>query len=134
VAEEEKKETKGAKEKILIIEDDRFIAKMYQTKLSLEGYTVEVAENGALGVEKIKSFSPDLVLLDIIMPEMDGFGVLEAIRDDDAINSTSVIVMSNLAQEDHLKRAKALGAKDYIVKSQFTPMDVVNKIKDVLAR
>lgn len=122
------------KEKLLIIEDDRFIAKMYQTKLDLEGYDVEVAENGAVGVEKIKSFEPDLVLLDIIMPEMDGFGVLEAIRDDDAINSTPVVVMSNLAQEDHLKRAKALGAKDYIVKSQFTPMDVVKKIKEVLAR
>jgi len=122
------------KEKILIIEDDRFIAKMYQTKLDLEGYDVEVAENGAQGVEKIKNFSPDLVLLDIIMPEMDGFGVLEAIRDDDAINSTPVVVMSNLAQEDHLKRARALGAKDYIVKSQFTPMDVVKKIKEVLAR
>ena len=127
-------EGEGGKEKILIIEDDRFITKMYQTKLSLDGYTVETAENGAQGVEKIKSFSPDLVLLDIIMPEMDGFGVLEAIRDDDTINSTPVVVMSNLAQEDHLKRAKALGAKDYIVKSQLTPMDVVKKIKEVLAR
>lgn len=123
-----------SKTKLLIIEDDRFIAKMYQTKLNLEGFDVEVAENGAIGVEKIKSFGPDLVLLDIIMPEMDGFAVLEAIRDDDSINSTSVVVMSNLAQEDHLKRAKALGAKDYIVKSQFTPMDVVKKIKEVLAR
>lgn len=121
------------KEKILIIEDDRFIAKMYQTKLELEGYDVEVAENGAQGVEKIKSFDPDLVLLDIIMPEMDGFGVLEAIRDDDTINSVRVIVMSNLAQEDHLKRARALGAKDYVVKSQYTPMDVVKKIKEVMA-
>lgn len=127
-------EGEGGKEKILIIEDDRFISKMYQTKLSLEGYTVETAENGALGVEKIKSFQPDMVLLDIIMPEMDGFGVLEAIRDDDSINSTPVVVMSNLAQEDHLKRAKALGAKDYIVKSQLTPMDVVKKIKEILAR
>lgn len=127
-------EGEGSKEKILIIEDDRFISKMYQTKLSLEGYIVETAENGAQGVEKIKSFQPDIVLLDIIMPEMDGFGVLEAIRDDDTINSTSVVVMSNLAQEDHLKRAKALGAKDYIVKSQLTPMDVVKKIKEILAR
>lgn len=122
------------KEKILIIEDDRFIAKMYQTKLSLEGYTVDVAENGTVGLDKIKSMSPDLVLLDIIMPEMDGFGVLEAIRDDETVNSTPVIVMSNLGQEDHLKRARALGAKDYIVKSQLTPMDVVKKIKEVLAR
>jgi len=121
-------------QKILIIEDDRFIAKMYQTKLGLEGYEVEVAENGSTGIEKIKSFSPDLVLLDIIMPEVDGFGVLENIRDDENINSTSVIVMSNLSQEDHLKRAKALGAKDYIVKSQLTPMDVVKKIKGVLAK
>ncbi len=122
------------KAKILIIEDDRFIAKMYQTKLGLDGYDVEVAENGKIGVEKIKSFQPDLVLLDIIMPEMDGFGVLESIRDDASINSTPVIIMSNLAQEDHLKRARALGAKDYIVKSQYTPLDVVKKIQEVLAR
>ncbi len=122
------------KEKILIIEDDRFIAKMYQTKLGLDGYQVEVAENGSVGMEKIKSFSPDIVLLDIIMPEMDGFAVLEAIRDDQVINSTPVIVMSNLAQEDHLKRARALGAKDYIVKSQLTPADVVKKIKEILAK
>lgn len=127
-------EGEGSKQKILIIEDDRFIAKMYQTKLGLEGFTVEVAENGAQGVEKIKSFGPDLVLLDIIMPEMDGFGVLEAIRDDDSINSTPVMVMSNLAQEDHLKRAKALGAKDYLVKSQLTPMDVVKRIKEMVAK
>lgn len=124
----------GKKTKILIIEDDRFIAKMYQTKLNLEGYDVDVAENGVLGVEKIKSFLPDLVLLDILMPEMDGFGVLEAVRSEEGISKVPFIIMSNLAQEDHVKKASAFGVKDYIIKSQYTPLEVVKKIEEVLAK
>jgi len=120
------------KKKILIIEDDRFIAKMYQTKLDLEGYDVEVAENGVTGVEKTKQFMPDLILLDILMPEMDGFAVLEAIRGDDTISFIPVIIMSNLAKQEHIKKAKTLGVKDYIIKSQYTPLDVVKKIKETI--
>jgi len=121
------------KVKILIVEDDRFISKMYQTKLELEGYQVEVAENGMEGVEKSKSFLPDVILLDILMPELDGFGVLEAAKKDEMTRNIPIIVMSNLGQEEHVKRALSLGAKNYIVKSQFTPSAVVEKIKETIA-
>lgn len=120
--------------KILIIEDDRFISKMYQTKLDLEGYQVDAAENGMQGLEKAKSFNPNLILLDLLMPELDGFGVLEALRGDESTKNIPVIVMSNLGQEDHVKKAMALGAKTYIVKSQFTPSNVVEKIKELMSK
>lgn len=125
--------SEGQKKKILIIEDDRYIAKMYQTKLSLDGFEVELAENGAAGVEKAKSFLPDIILLDILMPEMDGFQVLESIRGDDTISFVPVIIMSNLAKEEHVKKARVLGVKDYIIKSQITPQEVVQRIKKVMA-
>jgi two-component system alkaline phosphatase synthesis response regulator PhoP len=123
-----------SKGKILIIEDDRYISKMYQLKLSLEGYTVVVAENGKQGVEKVKEFMPDIMLLDILMPELDGFEVLNIVKSDDATKDIPVLIMSNLGQEDHVQKGMQLGAIGYIVKSQYTPSKVVEKIKEVLAK
>jgi len=124
-------ENKG---KILIIEDDRYISKMYQLKLSLEGYDVQVAENGRIGVEKTKEFMPDIILLDILMPELDGFEVLSIVKSDDHTKDTPVLIMSNLGQEDHIQKGMALGAIGYIVKSQYTPSKVVETIKDTIAK
>lgn len=121
--------TKG---KILIVEDDRYISKMYQLKLSLEGYDVQVAENGREGVDKIKEFMPDIMLLDILMPELDGFEVLKIVKGDDATKNIPVLIMSNLGQEDHVEKGMKLGAIGYIVKSQYTPSKVVEKIKSVI--
>jgi DNA-binding response OmpR family regulator len=123
-------ETKG---KILIIEDDRYISKMYQLKLSLEGYDVQVAENGREGVDKVKEFLPNIILLDILMPELDGFEVLKIVKSDDVTKDIPVLIMSNLGQEDHVEKGMKLGAIGYIVKSQYTPSKVVEKIKDVIA-
>jgi two-component system alkaline phosphatase synthesis response regulator PhoP len=119
--------------KILIIEDDRYISKMYQLKLSLDGFDVQVADNGRIGVEKVKEFKPDIILTDILMPEMDGFEVIKAVRADEESKSTPILIMSNLGQEDHIQKGLELGALGYIVKSQFTPSKVVDKIKEVLA-
>lgn len=118
--------------KILIVEDDRYISKMYQLKLSLEGYDVQVAENGKEGVEKIKEFMPDVVLLDILMPELDGFEVLKIIKEDATTKDIPVLIMSNLGQEDHVQKGMKLGAVGYVVKSQYTPSKVVEKIKSVI--
>lgn len=123
-------ETKG---KILIVEDDRYISKMYQLKLSLEGYTVVVAENGREGVDKIKEFMPNIILLDILMPELDGFEVLNIVKNDATTKNIPVLIMSNLGQEDHIQKGMSLGAIGYIVKSQYTPSKVVETIKDVLS-
>lgn len=122
-----------AKGKILIVEDDRYISKMYQLKLSLEGYDVQVAENGEEGVDKVKEFMPDIMLLDILMPKLDGFEVLKIVKADDTTKNIPVLVMSNLGQEDHVEKGMKLGAIGYVVKSQYTPSKVVEKIKSVLA-
>lgn len=122
------------KEKILIVEDDMYINKMYQLKLNLEGYEVEIAENGRIGVEKAKLFKPNIMLLDILMPEMDGFEVLKVIKADNDTKKIPVLIMSNLGQEDHIQKGKELGAVGYIVKTQYTPAKVVETIKEVLLR
>lgn len=118
--------------KILIVEDDRYISKMYQLKLSLEGYEVEVAENGRQGVDKVKEFMPDIMLLDLLMPELDGFEVLKIVKGDEATKNIPVLIMSNLGQEDHIQKGMGMGAVGYIVKSQYTPSKVVETIKQVL--
>ncbi|MEI7690418.1 MAG: response regulator [bacterium] len=118
--------------KVLIIEDDRYISKMFQLKLSLDGMDVQVAENGHQGVEKVKEFMPNIILLDLLMPEMDGYEVLEIIKGDDETKDIPVLIMSNLGQEDHVQKAMQLGALGYIVKSQYTPSNVSEKVKEVL--
>ena len=118
--------------KVLIVEDDRYISKMYQLKLSLDGMDTQVAENGRIGVEKIKEFKPDVVLLDILMPEMDGFEVLKTVKSDPELKDIPIIILSNLGQEDHIQKGLALGAIGFIVKSQYTPSKVVEKIKQAL--
>jgi len=118
--------------KILIIEDDRYISKMYQLKLSLEGYQVEVAENGKQGVDKVKEFMPNIILCDILMPELDGFEVIKIVKSDEKTKKIPILIMSNLGQEDHIQKGMSLGAVGYIVKSQYTPSKVVETIKQVL--
>lgn len=105
--------------KIIIIEDDHFFQNFYSLKLKELGYQVEVASNGQEGLEKIKTFLPDLILLDIIMPVMDGFEVLTALKNDPLLSKYPVVVFSTLGQESDIKKAIELGAKDYINKSFF---------------
>lgn len=119
--------------KILIIEDDRYISKMYQLKLSLDGFDVQVADNGRIGVEKAKDFKPDIILTDILMPELDGFEVIRTVKNDDETKTIPILIMSNLGQEDHIQKGLEMGALGYIVKSQYTPSKVVEKIKEILA-
>lgn len=119
--------------KVLIVEDDRYISKMYQLKLSLDGMEVQVADNGRIGVEKLKEFTPDIILLDILMPELDGYEVLKIVKGDPETKDIPVLILSNLGQEDHIQKGMQLGAVGYIIKSQYTPSRVVEKIKEVLA-
>lgn len=119
--------------KILIVEDDRYISKMYQLKLSLDGFDVQVADNGRIGIEKAKELVPDIILTDILMPEVDGFEVIRVIKNDPTLKNIPILIMSNLGQEDHIQKGLQLGALGYIVKSQYTPSKVVDKIKEVLS-
>lgn len=123
----------GAEAKILIVEDDRYISKMYQLKLSLDGFDVQVADNGRIGIEKVKEFRPDIILTDILMPEVDGFEVIKQVKADEELKEIPILIMSNLGQEDNIQKGLELGALGYIVKSQYTPSKVVEKIKEILA-
>ncbi|VVA43628.1 PAS domain S-box [Candidatus Roizmanbacteria bacterium] len=105
--------------KIIIIEDDHFFQNFYSLKLKDLGYEVEVANDGKEGIEKIKSFFPDLILLDLIMPVKDGFEVLAELKADPVLSKLPVIVFSTLGQETDIKKALDLGAKLYINKSFF---------------
>lgn len=116
--------------KILIVEDDPMLIEIYQKKFSQGGeFEVLVASTGTETEKKVFEEKPDLVLLDLVLPEQDGFDVLRKIRADKSLNSIKIIVFSNLSQQEEKQKAKELGADDFIVKSEFTPQQVVDKIK-----
>lgn len=116
--------------KILIADDEKAISKALVLKLTNVGFVVEAAVNGNEAIEKIKANKFDLIVLDLIMPEKDGFAVLEYMRDNKI--ACPVLVASNLSQEDDLKRAKELGAVDYFIKSNVSLQDIIANIKKIL--
>lgn len=117
------------KKKILLAEDDKFISLAYLDGLKRAGYEVEHAKNGKEALEKAKSFLPDLIFLDIIMPEMNGFEALEEIKKDESLKNIPVIVLSNLGQDTDIKKGKELGAIDYLIKANFSMAEVIKKIE-----
>lgn len=116
------------KKKILIIEDDVFLGDVLTKKLTNEGFDVLLSMDGFEGLKKMKSFLPDLVLLDIILPSMNGYEILEAKLKDSSVASIPVIIVSNSGQPVEINRALGLGVKDYLVKAQFDPEEVLVKI------
>lgn len=121
-------------QKIAIIEDDQTIAAMYRMKFESEEFEVEVAANGALGVELAGQMRPDLILLDLQMPEMNGEEALQAIRAEKWGKNIPVIILTNMGQEEAPDTLKKLGVKHYIVKAELTPSQVVKRSKEVLAQ
>ena len=118
--------------KILIVEDDRLVNKMYSEKLTRDGYETDVAENGALGLEKMKVNPPDLVILDIMMPKMNGIAVIDAMKKDTNLEKIPIIVLSNLSDSPDIEKAKKRGIKEYLVKSDLDPEDVSRTVKKYL--
>ncbi len=116
--------------KVLVVEDDKFLSNIYQTKLTAEGYSVVTAGNGLEALEVLKSETPNIILLDIIMPKMDGFGFLGERQKDEKLKAIKVVIMSNLGQESDIEQGLALGADDYIVKSDSGIEDVLAKVKE----
>jgi len=117
--------------KVLIIEDNEDLAEMYKLKLSLDGFEVEVAYDGEQGILKTVDKKPDLILLDLLMPNMTGFEFLRALRKNTSVH-TKIIVLSNLGQAENIKEAMDLGATEYMVKANTTPTMVVSRIKEIL--
>jgi DNA-binding response OmpR family regulator len=122
------------KKKILLAEDDKFISLAYIDGLKRAGFEVEHADDGKKALEKIKSFNPDLVFLDIIMPEMNGFEVLEEIKKDSKFKDLPIIILSKLGQDTDIEKGKELGAVDYLIKANFSMAEVVNKIESYLGK
>lgn len=108
------------------------ISTMYQTKFSMEGFTIELAPDGEVGFAKAQTMKPDIILLDVIMPKMDGFATLKALRENNDTKNTPVILLTNLGQDEDMKKGKDLGATDYFVKSNHTPAEIVEKVRTLL--
>lgn len=118
--------------KIAIIEDDAVISQMYRMKFEADGFTVEVASNGRDGVQLVKEFKPDLILLDMQMPIMNGDEALTAIRAEDWGKTVPVIILTNMGEEEAPKTLRSLGIQSYIVKADLTPRQVAERVRDAL--
>jgi CheY-like chemotaxis protein len=122
-------EQKEEKVKVLLIEDEEEVAELYRLKLSLDGYAVSIAGGGQEGLDKAFGEAPELIFLDIKMPEMDGFEVLKKLRSSPKTKDTPVVILSNFDEQDLIEKGLSLGANEYLIKSQFTPEDISNKVK-----
>lgn len=119
--------------KIAIVEDDPVISQMYRMKFEADGFDVQLADNGAKGVALVEHFAPDILLLDIQMPEMSGDEALSAIRKQPWGKDIPVIILTNLGEEEAPKKIRSLGIHSYIVKAELTPRQVVQRVKEALA-
>ncbi|MDD5145413.1 MAG: response regulator [Candidatus Pacebacteria bacterium] len=114
--------------KILLIEDEEIMVNLLQKKLAKEGYNISVARDGEEGLEKMRESAPDLVLLDIIMPKKGGFEVMAEMISDEKLKEIPVIVISNSGQPVELDKAKKLGARDWLIKTEFDPQEIIEKV------
>lgn len=120
---------------ILLVEDDEILAEMYEAKFELEGHSVRVATNGEACLEVLKEYTPELILLDILMPKLNGFHVLKEIKKQPHLRQIPVILLTNLGEAEvdmNEELASALGVNDYLIKSRHTPEEVVNKAMHVM--
>lgn len=120
-----------AKKKILIIDDDPFILDMYVLKFTEEGFDVKTARDGKTGLALAKEFEPAVILLDIVMPAMDGFDVLRKLKEESTSPRPKIIFLTNFGQKEDVERGLKLGADDYVIKAHFTPREVVEKVKEI---
>jgi CheY-like chemotaxis protein len=119
--------------KIAIIEDDQAISQMYRFKFEAEGYKVETAENGKLGLELAESLKPDIILLDLMMPEMTGDEALEKLRATDWGKKIKVIILTNVGEQEIPEKIKQLGVSGVILKANMTPRQVADMVKKQLS-
>jgi CheY-like chemotaxis protein len=119
--------------KVLIVEDEEFLADIYRIKFSAEGFEVTLAQNGREGYEQAKAIKPDLVFLDLLMPVMDGYQALDALRADPETKDLRVVILSNLGQEEEIADAMSRGADAFLIKANLTPNDLVIKAREMLS-
>lgn len=123
------------KKKILIVDDDLFLLDMYSLKFNQSGYEVSTAQGADPALAKLEEgFVPDIILLDIMMPGMDGFELLEKLKQDKIAESAIRIILSNRGQQSDVARGEALGASGYIVKASSTPSEVIAKVSEIITK
>lgn len=108
------------------------LSEMYKTKFEMEGFSVSQAFDGKDGLDKAKAEKPDIILLDIILPKLDGFLVLKEIKNDAVLKKTPILLLTNLGQDDDIKKGKSLGAEGYFVKANHSPAEIVEQIRQQL--
>ena len=118
--------------KILLAEDDSFLIEIYSTKLKEASFKVEIAVNGEETLKKLQEEKPDLLLLDIVLPQIDGWEILKRVKENPALNNLKIIAFSNLGQKDDVEKGLKLGATKYLIKANYTPSQVVKEVKEVL--
>lgn len=119
-------------QKILIAEDDKYLANAYRVKLTKAGFDVKIALDGQEAISMLSAFTPDVIILDIVMPRKDGFATLEALKKNPQWKHIPVIIASNLGQKEDIERGLSLGAQDFIVKSELSLNALIEKIKMLL--
>ena len=124
----------GRKQKILIIEDEAILQKALQEILLQENYEVVSALDGELGFKMVSSEAPDMILLDLILPKMDGFEVLEALKKDEKTKEIPIIILTNLGGTEDVQKALVLGATNYVVKADHDLSEIVEKIKGIIGQ
>jgi len=123
---------KNNKITLLIVEDDVFLADLYKTKFELEGFNILVAYDGEKGLDLAKKNRPALILLDLVLPKLSGFQVLESLKAESDYAAIPVILLTNLSQKSDVDKGLKMGADDYLIKAHFMPSEVVGKIKKIL--
>lgn len=118
--------------RVLIIEDDSFLQGLEASKLRKEGFDVITASNGQDALKRMEEPNIDVILLDLVLPNYDGFEILKKIREKESLKKTPVIVFSNLSEEKDIKKSKDLGATDFMVKSNFTLDELVKHMNSML--
>ncbi len=119
--------------KVLLVEDETALLYALQAKFRMEGYEVEAVSEGQSAINKLKTFTPDAILLDIMLPRMDGWEVLQQIRADERFENIPVIVISNLTDKHSKERGLELGVKEFLIKSEYDLDELVSKIKNILS-
>jgi CheY-like chemotaxis protein len=118
--------------KILLVEDDPFLIDLYTTKLEQEGFSVEVSNDGEDCFRRIKENIPDLVLLDIVLPNVDGWEILQKIRNDEKFKDLKIVILSNLNQKEEIEKGLKFNVEKYLVKAHYTPTEVVEEVKKII--
>ncbi|MDD2732112.1 MAG: response regulator [Candidatus Pacebacteria bacterium] len=117
---------------VLLVEDDPFLVEIYNTKLKEAGFSVEIATDGEEALKKLNDAIFDLVLLDIVLPVIDGWEFIQKIKTDDRFKSLKIVVLSNLGRKEEIERGVKLGVAKYLVKAHHTPSEVINEVRELL--